>query len=353
METKREEERRRRRRKKSPLSILMGLLILVFVAFVGLTILINLVSGAGGSILPTFGDSIAILDINGIIFDTEKDIELLQQYRDNPRIRAIVVRIDSPGGTVGAAQEIYSEIRKVRGEGKVVFASMANTAASGGYYIACATDQIYANPGTVTGSIGVILESMNYEELIQKIGLEFRVVKSGEHKDILSPTRPMTDDEERILKGLINNVYEQFVEAIFEGRSAPLSRSLHLIRNSSGTFEDFLSSATATKSIAEAKSKPRGKISDDETRAYIRSIADGRIYSGEQAYRLGLVDHLGTLDDAVDAAAKRVGIEGEPHVVRYRAKPGIFDLVGGKFGAWVRSVPSPTDVTLQYRLIIR
>ncbi|MFH0792607.1 MAG: signal peptide peptidase SppA, partial [bacterium] len=280
-------------------------------------------------------------------------IQLIHQYRDNPHIRGIVVRIDSPGGTVGAAQEIYSEIKKVREKGKFVFASMANTAASGGYYVACAADEIYANPGTVTGSIGVILESMNYQELIQKIGVDFRVVKSGEHKDILSPTRPITEDEKRILQGLINNVYEQFVDAILEGRSVPLNTSMRAIGNSSGNFEDFLTSSSATQVVSKAKSQPVREISDEALRAFVHSIADGRIYSGEQAYRLGLVDRLGTLEDAIEAAAKRAGIEGEPRIVRYRRKPSIFDLIGGRFGAWVRSVPNPTDVSLQYRLIIR
>jgi len=217
-----------------------------------------------------FGDKVGVVEIDGVIADAKPIVSQLKKFRKNEAIKAIVLRINSPGGGVGPSQEIYSEVKKTTGEKKVV-ASMGAIAASGGYYVAAAADHVVANPGTITGSIGVILEFTNVEELFRKIGLSAYVIKSGEYKDVGSPLRKMTPKEKELLQGFIDNVYEQFVRAVAEGRQMPEKK--------------------------------------------VRAIADGRIFSGEQAHELGLVDSLGSMEDALALAAQLGGIEGEPSIV--------------------------------------
>jgi protease-4 len=215
-------------------------------------------------------EKIAIIEVKGVIIDPQPTVEKLIKFRKNENIKAIVLRIDSPGGGVGPAQEIYAEVKKVQREKKVLV-SMGSVAASGGYYVACAADKIMANPGSITGSIGVIVESLNVEDLLRKIGLRSEVIKSGRHKDIGSPLRKMTPEEKRLLQGVLDNVHEQFIRAVAEGRKLPLEK--------------------------------------------VRNLADGRIFSGDQAKTLGLVDELGNLQDAIAMAAKMAGIKGEPEVI--------------------------------------
>ncbi|MGE5664791.1 MAG: signal peptide peptidase SppA, partial [Deltaproteobacteria bacterium] len=232
-------------------------------------VLIGVVSRMGsGSFTP--GPKVAILPINGLISDSEEPIRQLKEFAKDDSVKAIVVRINSPGGGVVPSQEIYEEIRKLKGK-KVVVASMGALAASGGYYIACAADRIYANPGTITGSIGVIMQFVNVKDLIEKIGVKGVVVKSGELKDAGSPLRDMTPEERQYLQGVIDNVHAQFVQAVADGRRLDVEA--------------------------------------------VRKIADGRIFSGEQAKALGLVDALGDQEDAVADAARMAKIEGEPRVV--------------------------------------
>lgn len=221
-------------------------------------------------------EKIAIIEIKGVIIDPQPTVEKLIKFRKNEKIKAIVLRIDSPGGGVGPAQEIHAEVKKVQREKKVLV-SIGSVAASGGYYIACAADKILANPGSITGSIGVIVESLNVEELLRKIGLRSTVIKSGRHKDIGSPMRQMTPEEKRLLQGVLDNVHEQFIQAVAEGRKLPVER--------------------------------------------VRGLADGRIFSGNQAKAMGLVDELGNLQDAIAMAAKMAGIKGEPEVI-YPEKKG-------------------------------
>jgi protease-4 len=215
-------------------------------------------------------EKIAIIEIKGVIIDPQPTVEKLIKFRKNEKIKAIVLRIDSPGGAVGPAQEIYAEVKKVQREKKVLV-SMGSVAASGGYYVACAADKIMANPGSITGSIGVIVESLNVEDLLRKIGLRSEVIKSGRHKDIGSPLRKMTPGERRLLQGVLDNVHEQFIQAVAEGRKLPPEK--------------------------------------------VRNLADGRIFSGDQAKKLGLVDELGNLQDTIAMAAKMAGIKGEPEVI--------------------------------------
>ena len=239
---------------------------MVFVAFF---VLIALVSRVDEWSFTT-GEKVAVLPVTGLISDSESTIEQLKKFAKDDSVKAIVLRINSPGGGVGPSQEIYEEVRKLSGK-KVVVASMGALAASGGYYIACAAQKIYANPGTITGSIGVIMQFVNVKDLIEKIGLKGMVVKSGAFKDIGSPVRDMRPEERELLQSVIDNVHSQFVGA-----------------------------------VAESRKMDRGKVA---------MIADGRIFSGEQAKALGLVDVLGNLEDAVAEAGKMAKIEGEPRVV--------------------------------------
>jgi len=229
------------------------------------------------------GEKIAIIEVRGVILDPQPVVEKLVKLRKNEKVKAIVLRIDSPGGGVGPAQEIFTEVRKAQKEKKVLV-SMGSVAASGGYYIACAADKILANPGSITGSIGVIVESLNVEELLRKLGLRSMVVKSGKHKDLGSPLRPMSEEEKKLLQGVLDSVHEQFIRAVAEGRKLPLEK--------------------------------------------VRELADGRIFSGEQARELGLVDELGNLEDTLAMAATLAGIRGEPEIMYPEKKRfSLFDFL--------------------------
>lgn len=206
----------------------------------------------------------------------------LEQAEKDPSLRAVVIRIDSPGGSAAASQELYAQVLRLKKSGKKVVASFGDIAASGGYYVGVACDRIVANPATTTGSIGVIAQVPNLQELYRKIGVTQQTFKSGAHKDMLSPARPVTPEEAQIMQGIIDDTYDQFVRAVASGRHLPIER--------------------------------------------VRSLADGRIYTGAQAKRLGLVDELGGLSDAVRLAAKLAGIKGEPEVVEY-SRTGLFDFL--------------------------
>jgi protease-4 len=228
------------------------------------------------------GDKIAVVDIKGVITSSRHIVEQIDTFKEDDDVKAIILRINSPGGGVGPSQEIYREVLRAR-EKKKIIASMESVGASGGYYVACASDLIVANPGTITGSIGVVMEFSNVEDLLKKIGLRSHVIKSGKHKDIGSPLREMTSEEKSILQGVIDSVHGQFIRAVAEGRN-----------------------------MEEGK---------------VRRIADGRIFSGEQAKELGLVDRLGSLQDAIELAAEMVGIEGRPAVIYPKRKLSLYELL--------------------------
>ncbi|MDA8241133.1 MAG: signal peptide peptidase SppA [Nitrospiraceae bacterium] len=231
-------------------------------------------------------DRIALVRIEGPILDSQNAVEEIKEYGKDSSVKAVLLRIDSPGGAVAPSQEIYSEVKKVAA-GKAVVVSMGSVAASGGYYIACPATRIVANPGTLTGSIGVIMEIPNIEGLLNKIGVKTEVIKSGKNKDIGSAFRTMKPEERKILQGVMDNVHEQFIRAVAEGRKM--------------------------------------KIED------VRAIADGRIFTGEQAVSEGLVNDLGTLEDATKIAAKLGGIKGEPEVVTKKDKFSFIDILRNKF----------------------
>ncbi len=234
----------------------------------------SLVTALGGKKADFGGDKVGVIEITGTIEGSQEIVEQIKTFRENEDIKAIVIRIDSPGGGVGPSQEIYRELRKTTPEKKVII-SMGSLAASGGYYVAAAGDGIVANPGTITGSIGVIMGFTNFETLMQKIGLTPVVIKSGEFKDIGSPMRPMTEREKALLEKMIKDIRRQFVDAIAEGRKMEKSQ--------------------------------------------VEAIADGRIITGEEAQALGLVDRLGNFQDAVQWAGELAGLQ-EPIETVYPEK---------------------------------
>ena len=229
------------------------------------------------------GEKVGVVEITGPIIDSRKILQDLRTFRESEAIKAILVRVDSPGGGVGPSQEIYREIQKTTEQKKVII-SMGAVAASGGYYVAAGADGIMANPGTITGSIGVIMGYTNFEELMQKIGLSAVVIKSGEYKDTGSPTRPMSDDEKELLQEVTRQIHGQFVEAIGKGRRLEVKQ--------------------------------------------VEAIADGRIFTGQKALELGLVDRLGNFEDAVAWAGELGGIAGKVETVYpEKEKPSIIDYL--------------------------
>jgi protease-4 len=232
---------------------------------IAIAIIIGIFSGGGVT-----GDKVAVVDIQGVIADPYEVNQALRELGDRDDVKAVVLRIESPGGAVGPSQEIHGEILRLR-EKKTVVASLGAVAASGGYYAAVAANRIMANPGTITGSIGVIVEFINAKELLGKIGLKGYVVKSGKYKDVGSPLRDMSKDEQALIQSLINDVNGQFISAVAKGRG----------------------------------------LKTEE----VKKIADGRIFTGSQAKELKLVDELGGLSDAIALSAKLAGIEGEPSVI--------------------------------------
>jgi protease IV len=250
-------------------------------------------------------DRIALVRIEGVILDSQTTVGDLKRFGDNPSIKAIVLRIDSPGGGVVPSQEIHDAVQRVRNKSnKAVIASMGTVAASGGYYIAAATDRILANPGTLTGSIGVIMEMANIEGLLKKIGVEGVVVKSGRYKDVGSPLRRMSDEEQALLQSVMDDVHKQFIEAVAAGRSLEV--------------------------------------------ADVKALADGRIFTGRQAKDAKLVDELGNLEDAIQLAAEIAGIEGEPKVVEPRRRFSVRELLESRLSSLFPKLDFHTGVSLKY-----
>jgi len=300
---------------KYPFFILAGLSALVALVLV--------LTGAGrenGRIpRPSFSrNKVAVIELSGIMTSSHNVgsravsartvIAQLEKYRTDDSVKAIVLRVDTPGGTVVAAQEIHGELLRLRASsGKKIVVSMGDLAASGGYYVACAADRVFASAGTLTGSIGVIMQFPNYQGLFGKIGLATNTIKSGEFKDVGNGAREMSDRDRRLLQDLVDDVYSQFVEAVATGR----------------------------------------RMSPEQ----VRPLADGRVFSGRQAQQLGLVDELGDLAAAIAAAAKLAGIEGKPEVIRESQRRGIWELLDARTAGIFPSALFPDSGLGQARLL--
>ena len=252
--------------------LLVALLVSLVVSMGVVAIVLFVSAGRKDGWTLSSRDSIAIIELEGPIFDIQEPLKQLKTYTSSSSVKALVIRINSPGGAVAPAQELFEELKKARKKGKKVVVSMSSVAASGGYYIACAADEIYANPGTITGSIGVIAEFPNIEGLLDKVGVKFETVKTGKFKDTGSAFRPMTEEEHRLVTDLLADIYEQFVEAVAESRKMPIEK--------------------------------------------VRRYADGRIFSGRQALEYGFIDALGTQNDAIKRATELAGIKGKPRLLR-------------------------------------
>ncbi len=251
------------------------------------------------------GDRVGLIRVEGAIIDSQSTVTELKRFGKSSSVKAIVLRIDSPGGGVVPSQEIHDAVMLVRSKHqKKIVASMGSVAASGGYYIAAAADHILANPGTLTGSIGVIMELVNLQGLLKKVGVESVVIKSGRYKDLASPFRKMSEGDRRILQGVLDDVHRQFIEAVAEGRSLAL---------------------------------------DD-----VRLMADGRIFTGRQAKEMKLVDGLGNLQDAIEMAAELAGIEGEPKVVEPRKRFSIREFLENDLFGSLPRFPFQSGVSVKY-----
>ena len=245
--------------------------------------------------------SIGIVPIDGIITDSRDIVDQIDEFADDRGVRAVVLRINSPGGGVAPSQEIYQAVLELKKNKKVVV-SMSSVAASGGYLIAVAADRIIANPGTITGSISAVMHHASIEELMKKIGISSSVIKSGKFKDIGSPTRKMSPEEISLIQGIVDDIYDQFVQVIAQNRNIPL--------------QDIL------------------------------QLADGRIFTGRQAKQLGLVDDLGGFREAVMLAGKLAGLEGKPKLVYgLKKKNSILDYLYGSTRLFKAFGPQGTDST--------
>ncbi|MFZ5877027.1 MAG: signal peptide peptidase SppA [Nitrospirota bacterium] len=255
---------------------------------------------------PHAANQIALVRVEGVILNADEPVAQLRDFAENDAIRAILIRIDSPGGAVVPSQEIYDQVRKIRAEGRQkIVVSMGSVAASGGYYIASASDRIVANPGTLTGSIGVILEMPNFEELMKKIGVENTVVKSGAHKDLISPFRKLGDEERAILQRVMDDVHDQFIQAVADGR---------------GLDKDA-----------------------------VTAIADGQVFTGRQAKDRGLVDEIGSFEDAITITGALAGIEGRPVVVEPKRPFSFSDFIRTVFRGRIGALMDPaTTIRLNY-----
>jgi protease IV len=266
--------------------VALGVGVGILVLFLGTVWVFMATLGEDG--LPTGGAKVAVVEIEGIIVDGTAAVRELREHADNPSIKAVVLRVNSPGGVVAPTQEIFAAIQRARKAGKPVVATLGAVAASGGYYVATAADRIYANPGTLTGSIGVVMQMANIEGLLKKVGVEYVVVKAGSYKDVGNFARTMRPEERKMLQALLDDVYSQFVDAVVEGRGLERSEVL--------------------------------------------AFAEGRIYSGQQALALKMVDEMGGFEDAVEAAGKLANISGRPKLVYPRKRFSFKDLLENRLG---------------------
>lgn len=265
----------------------------LFVLAVFALVYITLRSGEDSAGLGGFGDKIAVVELEGVIFTPKVVVQQLKKYADDSSIKAIIVHINSPGGGVAASEEVYREVKRIRDEKKKhIVASIETVGASGAYYVASATNKIYADQGSIVGSIGVIAQWVNYGDLLRWAKLKDVTMKAGEFKDAGSPTRDLTPAEKEYLQGLIDNMHMQFIQAVADGR--------------------------------------RMKVAD------VKAIADGKVWTGAQAESMKLIDQVADFEAAVQDTAKAVGIKGEPQLVRpEKERKTLADLLFGDVSEWL------------------
>ena len=239
------------------------------------------------------GDKLAVVELSGVITSSEDVVRQIKKYRDDKSIKGILLRVESPGGAVVPSQEMYEEVKKTR-ETKPVVVSMGSLAASGGYYVSCGATRLVANRGTLTGSIGVIGEFLQLQEAMIKLGIGMKTIKSGKLKDAGSSTKKMSEEAEKYFQSLMDDVHEQFITVVERERRLKHSEAVE--------------------------------------------IADGRVFTGEQAVKMGLVDTLGTFEEAVKIAAELSGIDGEPSIVKEREKRSFFERMFGDVGESVKDL---------------
>ena len=279
--------------------VILFLLIFIFLAGIGSGLLLS------GDSSFSSGDKVAVLRVKDVILDSQIYLESLDAIAKDDSVKALVVRLNSPGGAVGPSQEIFSELKKLGKELPIV-ASIGGVGASGGYYIACAAQKIYANPGAITGSIGVIAQFASYEKLLDWAMIDVEIIKSGKYKDVGSSFRKMNEADKQYIQQLIDNVYEQFKSVVADARDLD------------------------TKQIDK--------------------VADGKIYTGEQALKLKLIDELGTINDAIRMAGDLGGIEGKPEVIYFpKKKSRLMDLLNSKVAtSFLTGVPTKSRFGLFY-----
>lgn len=285
--------------------------VFIGLVFMGICFIIfaSVLKSDGGYYSSGSGDKIGVVEINDVIMSSEKWVNEIKKYREDKSIKAIIVHINSPGGGVAASQEIYEEVRKTRDSGKIIVISMGSIAASGGYYIACGGSLIVSNPGTLTGSIGVIVSITNFKDLADKIGVTQNVIKSADLKDAGNPFREMTDKDRAYFQDVVDNSFGQFLAVVARER----------------------------------------KMNMDTLKVY----ATGRVFTGLQAQKIGLVDSLGTFEDAVRITSKMAGIEGEPRLIREKKRFSLFEKFIGATADDMASLKARflDEPLLQYKFV--
>ncbi|HOJ62681.1 MAG TPA: signal peptide peptidase SppA [bacterium] len=337
--------------KKSTGLLLFFSFLVMVVIMVGLfvTLMILVLQGTTPNLLGS--KRLALVRVESAIYDAQRWIDQIKHFQEDDSIKGIVLRVESPGGAVGPSQDLYEAIRKAQTEhGKIVVASFGSLAASGGYYIACSADRIVASPGTLTGSIGVYAKFPVAKELMEKIGVDYQTIKAGEYKDFGSIERGLSDKERAMFQSVIDDTYDQFVEAVAHGRKRSLTRLLNEWKSDSSETYPFLPDVTAILSAYQAQRQQKAlpaqavveagspavaaseageatppvaaepEPSPEILMALACAIAEGKIYTGRQAKEIGLVDEIGSLEDAIALAGKLAGIPGKPTVVEQKKR---------------------------------
>jgi protease IV len=362
------------------LLLLSFFVIALIMAGIFISLIIYAMQGNTPNILRS--NRLALVRIEGVIYDVEDWIDEIKSYQEDSTIKGLVIRVNSPGGAIGPSQDLYDAIKETKEKyKKVIVCSFASVAASGGYYIACPADRIVSSPGTLTGSIGVYTKFLQLSGLFEKIGVDYETVKAGKYKDFGSMERKLTNEEREMMQGVIDDSYMQFIEAVYDGRKQPLSklltgldltetpqtypfssdvidmvRSFQMDRQRFTEADRIAESIDAATDTAESEENTSRDASveylpdDDLLLELTKVLAEGKVYTGRQAKMVGLVDEVGTLDDAIRLCARLTGISGDPTLVEKKAqKMSIFDLLTQKLSMYTeQKVQSPIQYHYPY-----